>query len=374
MRESELRARLLVGEAERAARSSFHASAKAKASALREVAWTLMAIDPDYAAHLFSEAEGIDRSDKGDRVPELSAVAAALAATDPARATRLLTEAERMANSISYKPAKASALCEVAAALGVTDPGRAARLLTEAERLASSQKNADLKANLFINVAIALAATDPGRAARLLTVAERLAGSISYEQARVGTQGRIAVVLAAIDPERAEFIARLIPYEDSKVSTLVRAAAAMAVTDPARAARLLTEAERTAYSVPPHIIPVLDQPKRIAATYYDSRAVALCVVARVLAAADPGRAVRLLTEAERLADSIRSEYSRERVLSTSRWRWRSSTSNGPNRLPVPWARGRRYRRCLALRRRLQPGPRKATDPPDRSPRCELVAR
>lgn len=335
MRESELRARLLVGEAERAARSSFHASAKAKASALREVAWTLMAIDPDYAAHLFSEAEGIDRSDKGDRVPELSAVAAALAATDPARATRLLTEAERMANSISYKPAKASALCEVAAALGVTDPGRAARLLT---------------------------------------VAERLAGSISYEQARVGTQGRIAVVLAAIDPERAEFIARLIPYEDSKVSTLVRAAAAMAVTDPARAARLLTEAERTAYSVPPHIIPVLDQPKRIAATYYDSRAVALCVVARVLAAADPGRAVRLLTEAERLADSIRSEYSRERVLSTSRWRWRSSTSNGPNRLPVPWARGRRYRRCLALRRRLQPGPRKATDPPDRSPRCELVAR
>ena len=51
-----------------------------------------------------------------------------MAKCDPDRAARLLTDAERIADSITGKPAKASALGGIAQAVAATDPGRAERI------------------------------------------------------------------------------------------------------------------------------------------------------------------------------------------------------------------------------------------------------
>lgn len=62
----------------------------------------------------------------------------------------------------------------------------------------------------------------------------------------------------------------------------------MANYDPDRAARLLTDAEGIAGSIPDE----------------GSKYWAMCSIAGALAAADPDRAIRLLTDAERIAKSI----------------------------------------------------------------------
>jgi pimeloyl-ACP methyl ester carboxylesterase len=73
----------------------------------------------------------------------VTAVAGALAATDPDRALRV-------AQSITDESSKATALAAVAGALAATHPDRAARLLSDAERIAQS------------------ITTDPRRAARVI--------------------------------------------------------------------------------------------------------------------------------------------------------------------------------------------------------------
>ena len=50
--------------------------------------------------------------------------------------------------------------------------------------------------------------------------------------------------LTAIDPDRAERIAQSIPDKSWKVYALADIAKALAATDPGRAARLIAEAER----------------------------------------------------------------------------------------------------------------------------------
>ena len=71
------------------------------------------------------------------------------AGIDPARTVRLLTEAERIANSITGKPSKANALRRVAAVLAAIDPDRA-------ERIANSITNESAKASALIAIANAL--------------------------------------------------------------------------------------------------------------------------------------------------------------------------------------------------------------------------
>ena len=91
------------------------------------------------------------------------------------------------------------------------------------------------------------------------------------------------------DPDRAERIAQSVTGEGwdeaNSPLALLDVAKALAVTDPGRAARLIGDAERTAQSI----------------TDEDASAIALAEVAEALAATDPGRA-------ERIARSITSEY------------------------------------------------------------------
>ena len=160
------RAARLLTDAERIT-NSITDDQYAKAIALSDIAEAAAAIDPDRAARLLTDAErAASFTNEFYKASALNGVARAVAATDPDRA-------ERIANSITDKSAadksaKAMALSSVAEALAATDPDRAARLLTDAKRIANSititnesWKTADesWKAAALRSVVKALAAT-----------------------------------------------------------------------------------------------------------------------------------------------------------------------------------------------------------------------
>jgi hypothetical protein len=209
---------------------------------------------------------------------------AGVAQGDRARATRVLTDAVRIARSISDKDLRASALVRVARVLAATDPDRAARLIADAERLALAIAPTVLPGFQLVDplhdVPEVLAATDPDRA-------ERLAQSVGNEAVRARVFVTVAAVVAATDPSRAERIARSITGEDRELYALTEAARALAATDPDRAARLIADAERFAR----------------ARTEESPKVHGLLYVAEVLAAIDPDGATRVIADAERLARS-----------------------------------------------------------------------
>ena len=206
------------------------------------------------------------------------------ARNDRARAARLITDAERIARSITSESSKATALAEVATALAATDPDRA-------ERIARSITSESSKAKVLAEVAAALAATDPDRATRLMADAGHIARSITSESSKATALAEVATALAATDPDRAERIARSITSESSKAKVLAEVAAALAATDPDRATRLMADAGHIARSI----------------TDKSEKATALAEVATALAATDPDRA-------ERIARSITNEYFKAKVL------------------------------------------------------------
>ena len=126
--------------------------------------------------------------------------------TDPhdvrADGNALLTDAERIAQSITDDSSKASALA-TRGALAATDPDRAARLIADAERAAQSITDETWKARALASIAGALAATDPDRA-------ERVAQSITGDYSKASALASIAGALAATDPDRAERVAQSI--------------------------------------------------------------------------------------------------------------------------------------------------------------------
>jgi hypothetical protein len=175
------------------------------------------------AARLITDAERIARSitSESSKAKVLAEVAAALAATDPDRA-------ERIARSITSESPKAKVLAEVAAASAATDPDRAARLMADADHIARSITDKSEKATALAEVAAALAATDPDRAARI-------ARSITNEYFKAKVLAEVAAALAATDPDRAEHTARSIVGEPYEVSALAILAKALAATDRPRA-------------------------------------------------------------------------------------------------------------------------------------------
>jgi hypothetical protein len=110
-----------------------------------------------------------------------------------AEGNALLTDAERIAQSITDDYLKANVLASIARALAATDPGRA-------ERIAQSITDDYPKASALASIARALAATDPGRAARLIADAERIAQSITDDYLKASALASIARALA--DPPR----------------------------------------------------------------------------------------------------------------------------------------------------------------------------
>ena len=235
------------------------------------------------AARILSEAVRVAQSitNEYEKAPALAEVAGALAATDPDRAARLRADAERIAQSIIDQRSKARALATIGAMLAATDPDRAARLRADAEHIVQSITNEYEKIRELTNIAKALAATDPDRAARLRTDAERIAQSITDGPLKARALAEVAGALAVTDPDRAERIAQSITDGPLKARALAEVAGALAVTDPDRA-------ERIAQSI----------------TMELWKARALAEVAGTLAATDPDWAARLAADAERIAQSI----------------------------------------------------------------------
>lgn len=162
----------------------------------------------------------------------------------------------------------------------VNQPARSrhASIITEALQAAHSIGSADARARALAAIAEALAPTDPARAARLVIDAERVAQSTPSESAKEQALATVAGPLAAADPDRGERAARSIADQGRQAQALAAAAKALALTDPDRAVRLITDAEHLAESIPAP----------------PAKATALAAVTAGLAAIDSDRAERLL--------------------------------------------------------------------------------
>jgi hypothetical protein len=120
-----------------------------KAWALTRIALALTVVDADRAVQLFADAEAAARSipDEVRRDLALAELANVLAATEP-------DHAELVGQSILEQYLRVKTLTEVAKVLVSTDPARAARLLTDAERIAMSVTT--FKADALAHVARAV--------------------------------------------------------------------------------------------------------------------------------------------------------------------------------------------------------------------------
>ena len=253
----------------------------------------LLRLEPVGTASAEALAARHDVRADGNAAGETAQEVSEAARIDRARITRVLTDAERIAQSITDESLKAEAFASIAEKLAAADPDRATRLGTDAVRIAQSITDESLKAEAFASIAEKLAAADPDRATRLGTDAVRIAQSITSESSKARALASIAIVLAAADPDRAIRIARSITSESLKAGALASIAKGLAAADPDRATRLGTDAERIARSI----------------TSESLKDGALASIAEGLAAADPDRA-------ERIAQSITSESLKDGALAS----------------------------------------------------------
>ncbi len=286
---------------DRAERLALSVRGPMRDDALGCLAHALAVLDMDRAQRL---AWAIDHESL--RMHALTGLVMALAGTEPDRAARL-------ARSLTGEYWQAEALCQVAAELVIEDPDRAAALVEEAELLARSSENGLARAAALSGVGKAMAGRDPGRAAGLFDEAEQLARSLPDEPARAPALGSLATALAASDPERALRLARSLPDSWYAVGEIAKT---LAGSDPHRALSLA----QSITNETPHLADVAvaltradpDSALRLARSITSERwrASALTGIAGVLAAWEPDRAARLLSDVERLADQMTDDLDR----------------------------------------------------------------
>jgi hypothetical protein len=291
-------ARTAAGDPDRTARVTYHATWKAQA--LADIAVALAAADPDNAARLGTAAGSVAESitDKHSKVSALTAVTvalttAAVALADADRAAELCVEAERVAQSITDPSARARALAVIAEIAAASEPGRAVRLCKEAERVAGSvivkrlsptwvtvPKVQALTAIVTALIAVA-AVVDADHSTEISEDAERVAASITKKSSRVRALALVAEAAAVLDRDRAiriigdaVDIAASITKRNSRVRALAAVAEAAALFDPDRATQISEDAEHVAQSIPDA----------------KSASEALAAIASAAAASDPDRA------------------------------------------------------------------------------------
>ena len=140
----------LAGLARRNALPIRHEGFRSDAGRLVTAIERILAPVPGTAAALIVPAAHGIRS-AGNVAGEVAQTGSGPARNDPDRTARLLTDAERIADSITDGHWKAQVLTDVARALAATDPDRA-------ERIASSITDRHLRARALADVAKALAA------------------------------------------------------------------------------------------------------------------------------------------------------------------------------------------------------------------------
>lgn len=267
-----------------------------RVTALIGAGTALVSTDPDRATELLIEAERV--SLRGELLVEVAAGLAglgkALATAELARATQLFDHAERLAKWISSIGDRVAAVIAVAEQLTAFDPDRAARLLADAEEFARS--GSSFKAELLAHVAKAVVSTDPDHSAQLFDEAERAAKSVADKDWKARQIAQLATELASVDPDRAERLADSIPASYYRAKGLRGVARALASVDPDRAERVAQSIlndhdKKNALADVAEVLAAtdLDRAERI----YDSIGMRPGVLARTLASSDPERALRL---------------------------------------------------------------------------------
>ncbi|HET7017775.1 MAG TPA: hypothetical protein VFI65_27885 [Streptosporangiaceae bacterium] len=221
---------------------------------LHAIAITITDTEPDRAEAL---ARSLGQDLLADSV--LSRLVRVLMETDPDRALRLarsirlpalqaceltavaaalaqtdLDRAERLARSLTSNYWQAEALSAVAAEAAAIDQDRAGRLAEEAERLACEVTGEPAKIAALASAARARQLLNADRAAGMFAEAERLAREITTEPDRSRVWGSLAIALTASDPQRGAALGSLGKgwYVTGELAKI------LAATDPARAVRL----------------------------------------------------------------------------------------------------------------------------------------
>jgi hypothetical protein len=229
-------------------------------------------------------------ADLAQQAEVMAATAEAIAFIDPRRALWYLDQAEHIAQSITDADAMDAALYSVAQSAEKVDRKRP-------ERIAGLIGDKERRIAALSVAVRASAAADPDGAALLCMNANRRALSITDAGSRGLALSYVASAWQVIDADRAEYTAMSIEGESWKSFTLAELAA-KAAADPDRARRLFTEAERAALSI---------------ADPWD-KSWALTSVVEQAGATDPDRAARLLTAAEQAAATVDSPTRRAQQL------------------------------------------------------------
>ncbi|MCW2914510.1 MAG: repeat-containing protein [Actinomycetia bacterium] len=282
--------RQLLAEAERIALTT--SDPKSQSIELRTIAEVAAEWDPDGARRLLADAERVAHAitDPKEQAGPLCWIAKAVAGLDSGAARRLLADAERLAHTITNPSDQITVLRWVAEATAELDAG-------DAERVASAITDLRSQVKALQEIAQVVAARDPGKARQMLADAQRLAGTLTDSYAGYALED-IAEIMADLDPDLAEQITQTLTDPYHRCAALRKIAKKVADQDPGKAQRLLADAEPLAHTI------WNDQFQTEA--FYE--------IARLVAEWDPGKAQQLLAEAERVAHTITHPWSNDRVL------------------------------------------------------------
>ncbi|MFI7531455.1 hypothetical protein [Nocardia salmonicida] len=293
-------------------------------SALVRVAEVWASTNPQHAADMARDLVLRTQTLRAsERVEALVRVAEALAKSGPLQAGELIEEAEALAHTL-YADMQATALLRVARVVADKDPRHAARLIQHADDLARTLRDKE-RAGVLVQVAEAVGDTDQQHAARLIHQAEELAHTLGRSD-RHRALAQVIRAVATTDPHRAEDLAHTLPDEE-RAEVLVQVAEAVGDTDQQHAARLIHQAEELAHTLDQWqqnrvIFPIAEalaviDPHRaedFARGLTVSQADVLVRIAQVMVATDPQRAVRLIEQAENVANAKIDNWHRPAAL------------------------------------------------------------
>jgi hypothetical protein len=254
----------LLAKAEQAARTI--TSPSSQGHLLRYLAQEIVTRDP-------AEAERVARTitDPAEQRKALQDIAEAVARRDVAEAERIIglvpgppgyqaeamarlaevlaeedpAEAIRVARNVPDPYPRAMVTARIAEAVAARDAARAGALLAEAERAARTIPNPYHKAFSFGQIAVKAASQDRGRAAAVVTETLRLIQTMPDADKEYGSP-HIAKLLAEVFPDEAEQIVDAI--QPARADAYTDLAAVIAARNPGRAMTLLSKAQRVARS------------------------------------------------------------------------------------------------------------------------------
>jgi hypothetical protein len=280
--------------------------------------------DPDKAMLLLADIEELARTiaDPRQRIWELREIAEAMTSVSPPATVRLMTDIEAMIQTLPEPDKCSEELAQTARLAKALDTAAAKRLLSDAERAAQSVVDPSKKARALRRVADTVIGIDD-------SMARRLVGEIELLAARIGTPNlfeEAAEAIAELDPLEAIRITEGVRDEEGRAWILWHIARDISDRDRGAALQLLAEAQRLSHAAKDYyglenIVGILAQldlelAEKAARAIPDAahHCGAVRNIVKALDGRDPGRARRLLAEAEYLARDIGFDQRKTKAL------------------------------------------------------------